>query len=286
MTIVRPLAFLLAAVVGCGGQVFASPPSNGKDAGNAASSDRSTADAIVSEVGITDDCHIRGAALCDIPSCQTACSGLDCFHFVAAYPLEPVDRSPFGVCDVRPLQEAFSKGSGECPVCAQGGSLCLAVGGGSTRQFCVTIDTCKTLVTRGLPNECSYQDRTKWSPGQAIPDVACPTTGTSARLCGGGCGPCATPGEFCIGRSSTHPIGICVPPASAGGHDGHPCDRTIGCNGEPASEACALWTTHDTDTQPLADLSGVCIGAARCAVIRATLPGGLSCVDHTGHDLP
>ena len=154
--------------------------------------------------------------------------------------------------------------------------ICIGFGAPDQPQYQAFFDTGTLLAQNGAADRVHYADFSAWT-GAALPiPSVCPDLGSMSG-CGGivgaSCGQCLE-GERCVGRSPSHPVGVCLPTrdatnaCSSGGETDSPC-------ADP-SAACFSFQV-DPASQPLADYWGVCLPKASCADLEQKLPGGARC---------
>ena len=211
-----------------------------------------------------------------------------CFLFRSK---DPGKLAPFGGCysgtsALKTFGSAF--GPDACSVCPGGEDFVCArmISDDPPSEphllRCVSPTVCDALASVGLVSDCYWQDKTPWTPGATIPAATCPPGGATGGLCGGECGACPS-GQLCAGRSPTHPLGVCVTPNSGSIGESW-CHRDSGCR--DSTNACFVVHNPNPVDQALADEYGVCIPIDRCKSARALLPGGGSCTDKSGAELP
>lgn len=117
------------------------------------------------------------------------------------------------------------------------------------------------VANNGEAYRVHYADFSDWT-GEALPEnTPCVALSSNVALCGGTCGACAN-GTTCIGRSPSHPLGICLP------SDAAPCGD--------CTAACFSFLVAP-DAQQQADAHGICFAQQICAELAAKLPGGARC---------
>lgn len=261
---VLPL-FALALLVGCGGKL--SPDDDSVPASDTAATESASdasnetfgADATPSDVPPGPRCSLDdGTPTCGVAGCPGCELGAIC-----AFPEREAtdERLAFGACLPSKTYGAT------CGACDAAHPLCVSLG--TDRELtCVPTTLCSEAARIGALDVCYYSDKTRWRPGQTIPTVACPETGSANRLCGGTCGSCSGKAS-CTGVSPTHPIGVCADVTTTR------CARGAGECG--AGNSCFVYFVGDMGDQSLADNLGFCLASDRCKAIASSLPGGAVC---------
>jgi hypothetical protein len=276
------LAVAAALVAGCGGQVTADDTSPEFGA---------TMDASVVDTGSPDvdaEASAPDAAAADVDAgpdaadggqeCYTSLGPTLCGPASGCPDLEIVPQcvcttnsvptgEPIGFC----LQTtgALSDGNPAFHLCAPtpDSALCANISAPSSSNgwFTVPIVAGDLMFRRGFADRVRNADSSGYT-GAAIPDPACQDL-TPATVCGGSCGTCPT-GLTCVGRSPSHPLGICATYPGKMCKPSHP----TGC---PANEGCFTWLVGSTD-QALADLHSFCVPLDQCNAATA-ITGGARC---------
>ena len=266
----RVLSLLCFAVaIGCGGREL-DDRTRGGAGGDA------LADAPVGEAGVVCDLS-NGTPICGWPGCPQTCGG-------ACVLLTDRDALPvkLSVCRID-AKDVFSMSANgkyavQCAACPNDDDLCARI---LTQYQCVRPPLCGAFYSAGIRG-CWFRDMTDWAPA-TIPAAPCIGPG----FCGGACGGCDV-GQSCTGRSPTHPVGVC---AAVTGHQcwRHPENTAESCLTDgiaPGDDTCLAFRDSDPATQAAADEYGVCVPRARCLAARASLAGGVFCVDASGTEVP
>lgn len=228
------------------------------------------------DLGSTDPLGERSCEASGVRLCGGACPALgppECPGYGCTPALDRDTLAPtsYGVCwyDLR------GHTTRPCAAC-EDGEMCAYRG--KDDLVCVPAAVCAALWALGDRTTCRYADKTPYT-GEPIPEPeGCPGT----LACGGSC-PC---GVSCIGRSPTHPFGICAP----GYSDFVPtCDLlpdhtyAHSCHDD---YACAVFDVPAAD-RVTAMHYGVCLPTDECLVTKTSLAisGGLHCFDASGHEL-
>lgn len=216
----------------------------------------------------------NGVPKCGAEGCADP-SADDCQACVQFY--SDSKLTSFGACAKLDADKMWGKlGGSVCSFCVRSDLVCARTKYDEPDDLtCINPVVCEAASRDGLPATCRWTDKSTWRPATAIPNVACPATGTTLGMCGGACGDCA-PGAFCTGRSPVHPLGICVAPTRMGptGTVVNRCKRATGCNA--ATDSCLVFKVEAFE-QVEADNHGVCVPTDRCKGLRDGLPGGVAC---------
>lgn len=263
----------------CGGRTTTDTPGGTPDAGDDAASAFPPHGPCASADGVrvcggTNDCPALT---------PPACPGFGC---TAALDVSTEVPSTGGVC----WSDLSDQGGTLCAACDDG-SVCIQRG---TQQLvCVSPHVCEALWDDGVQDVCRYADKSAYNH-QALPEPSgpCPVAAGQNWACGGACGACRN-GEHCVGRSPSHPFGICTWPPLDPLPDGAPC--SIGPSGaadpwcDPqnrtdTSSVCAVFRVSSAD-ESVAMQYGICIPRNPCLAMAASLPGGIDCYDASGNRL-
>lgn len=219
-----------------------------------------------------------GTPVCGWPGCSQSCDTCQLFLTRDVDGVIPASICPED--DARVFSRATSPFA-PCSACPNDDDVCAL----TTDYQCVHPSICVWWHSVGYAG-CWFRDMTPWVP-TPIPDAPCPGTG----FCGGTCGNCAV-GESCTGRSQVHPIGVC---AAVSLHFYNNCRHSLdvpgafGCPApgmDPADDTCLVFKDPDPADQAAEDAGhGVCVPRDRCLTARASLPGGVFCVDASGHEI-
>ena len=215
------------------------------------------ADAGLSADARLEDCVADGFRMCGTkvgcfkhgPDCDCKGVGADtpdpevgwCFPFF------PNDMLPPQVC-------------GYCP----DGALCVMAYGitFSNFDFCFPESVGRMMWLHGQgARVTTYADGTPYTGAPIPKPTTCPPPDGELRFCGGNCGGCSGLGEYCSGRSPTHPWGICVSD-SLSCQKGSDCEPMQGC-------------LHLTATLGPPYYIDRCL--TDCDRIAANVPGGARC---------
>lgn len=208
-----------------------------------------------------DGIRLCGAGCPEIPPPE--CPGLGCTR---ARDIHDFSAAQGGVC----WADAPDKHSRKCPLCAAD-ELCIQRAVDTV--VCTGETVCSTLWARGVRNVCRYLDGTAYDGKGIAMTSTCPTTDRwPYGPCGGKCDACGLAGAFCVGRSSSHPFGICMWPA-IGPSQVSDCDPPCG---NEANDVCAAMIVPAVD-HAWAHRFGVCMSSAECAKLAPKIPGGLTC---------
>ena len=128
-------------------------------------------------------------------------------------------------------------------------------------EVCLPESVGRMMWLHGQGSRVTYADGAPYT-GEPIPvPETCRPPDADLRYCGGNCGGCSVPNEYCSGRSPTHPWGICV-------SDDLHCYDARDCN--PAQSCLHFATPAGEVGPPTRCLSD-------CARIAANVPGGARC---------
>jgi len=238
-----------------------------------------TSDAAVMNDGQTD-LDSGSTSACNTSGGVRLCGGPQC-------PALPAPQCPGEGCTTTMTSADASSGIGVCwaDLADHGQSLCFACADGDACVYrhadeliCVPVAVCERLFALGATNVCRYADKTRYDnrPLPASP-AGCPG-GLEGQhiLCGGGCGDDCF-GEPCVGRSPTHPYGICASADPVNLGSVSTCSVTSQGLVRPCpantDDACAIFDTETAD-QSEARRYGLCLGRAVCQRAAAVLPGG------------
>ncbi|MEJ7733521.1 MAG: hypothetical protein WKG00_30535 [Polyangiaceae bacterium] len=148
---------------------------------------------------------------------------------------------------------------------------------------CVSRETCDALGELGATNACRYSDKSAYG-GNPPPEAGICPVGGAGKICGGTCGPCKDYGggkARCVGRSPSHPFGVCALDYLDGfpgcwlddeGSLAQPCGP---------NDLCAIFDVAAED-QPIANRYGTCVLRKYCEFAAYNLPGGVRCFDEDG----
>lgn len=264
------VAALLLTLGACGGKV--DDGLTMMDVGTDTAVDSPTTDVPTTTCVLSDGTPVCGIASCPNPhpdSCES-CPRVADRNF---------ETAPLGVC-AEDASKVFSSVDGvgvRCATCPSESDLCAYRG---VDYACVRRPLCDALAAAGFKG-CFFQDMTDYAPGP-LPSPACPAV---AGLCGGTCGACES-SAVCLGRSQTHPFGVCAP-LGAGklprGCARRPTSSAEACVGD---DECVVFASADATVQKAADEVGFCVARGRCRTIRGKIPGGVFCTDGAGNELP
>jgi hypothetical protein len=269
----RGLAFVVGALVACGGSVAAGPTDAGSDSA-ADREDDATGGSTCAPGGVRICAPAAGCPA--IPG--SSCPGTGCVD------VDTVDggSTDDGVC----WTDLADLGDVSCAACDDGQSCIRRAG-----VFrCVPDDVCNAFWAIGIEDVCVYADKHVYN-GSALPaaPTTCPVAAGRGALCGGACGAClGDEAQRCIGRSPDHPVGVCAwLPAVSDPHDPSTiptCSITGGsydsaCPAAPAGLVCGVFSAAAALDVALAKQYGLCMPIAMCQTIAANLPGGFGCYD-------
>jgi hypothetical protein len=220
-----------------------------------------------------------GTRICGGSNCPwlepPECLGYGCAPAISHNTLKPSDG---GVCWAD-LPDAAAE---LCYGCREG-ELCIHRT--PDQLVCVPREVCEALWDLGVRDVCRYADKTPYDhqPIPSAPSNACPG-GQDTMICGGGCGSCGF-STRCIGRSPSHPYGLCAGFESK-------TDTLLSCSPDAATMhkrscqpdwACAIFDTSGSG--PIARRYGICNSIDACLDAAKHLPGGVSCYDSAGKKL-
>lgn len=249
----RSLILVVLALAACGART----EPGGRQRGDVA--DAST-DSPLTPCVTSDGIRLCGAGCPEI--LPPECPGLGCTR---ARDIHDFSEAQGGVC----WADATDKFSRKCPRCAAD-ELCIQRGPDTV--VCTSATVCSTLWARGVRNVCRYTDGTAYDGKGIASAAACPTTDKwPSGPCGGACGPCGLADAYCVGRSSTHPFGMCMSLTWEFqiSHCDPPC-------GNHADDVCATMVVPDAD-RAWAHRFGVCVSSAQCTKLIPNVPGGVTC---------
>ncbi len=142
---------------------------------------------------------------------------------------------------------------------AADGFACLIVPGtedaGTATVEQINRNAAALLAPNGAAGWVREADLSLWSELEIPEPTSCPSL--PVPTCGGACGDCPA-GETCIGRSPTHPVGICV--------------FSPTCTSATCGSACFSYIVEQK-AQPIANEACIFMTAAECAAVASGLPG-------------
>ncbi len=179
------------------------------------------------------------------------------------------------------------QGGSSCSAC-EDGQVCLQRA--TDQLVCVSPRVCEALWDAGIKHVCRYADKSAYDHQSFATSDGCPANVDRHIACGGGCGPCPN-GVRCVGRSPTHPFGLCTDAAGVPTVEVSPCSVTPGQPSIPGCNAfssdkhisvCMIFSVPAVD-RPAALQYGMCLFRSHCVALAASFPGGLECFDDDGH---
>jgi hypothetical protein len=283
------LLLVWAIMIGCGGRVeLDGPPGSGMGGAGASASTTTSNDTGSSggfaphpECAASDGTRICGGEACPWLE-PPECVGYGC---ASALSRDSLEASNGGVC----WADLPSAGAELCYGCPEGDACIHRT---AEQLICGSIGVCEALWDLGVTDVCRYADKTPYDhqPIPNPPSAECPG-GDVGALCGGGCSPC-NPSQRCVGRSPTHPFGLCA----SKGSDDDPANYVRRCSPDETGEdspciniqwspevACAVF--EGTGAPKLARRYGLCLSKDDCLHAAAHLPGGVVCYNDKGKKL-
>ena len=204
-----------------------------------------------------DGIRLCGSGCPELPSPD--CPGWGCTR---AYDIRSFAPAEAGVC----WSDAPDKSARHCPKC-NADELCIQRA--PDNIVCTSTYVCEALWDLGVRDVCRFTDGSAYD-GKAIADGgACPHKSVYG-LCGGSCASCGLGDVYCVGRSSSHPFGLCMR-NTYDANISH-CDWPCGSQ----ANSCAVMSVASGD-HGAARRFGVCIDVASCAALAPFVVGGMSC---------